>query len=68
MDAIVAAAWATGDPGLVFIDRANRSTANPTPDIELLEATNPCVVGETRLATSRGLVRMDSLYASGEEL
>ena len=68
MDAIVAAAWATGDPGLVFLDRANRSTANPTPDIELLEATNPCVVGETRLATSRGLVRMDALYASSEEL
>ncbi len=68
MDRIVAAAWATGDPGLVFIDRANRSTANPTPEIELLESTNPCVVGETRLATSRGLIRMDTLYASGEEL
>jgi ribonucleotide reductase alpha subunit len=68
MDRIVAAAWATGDPGLVFLDRANRSTANPTPEIELLESTNPCVIGETRLATSRGLVRMDALYASGEEL
>ncbi len=68
MDRIVSAAWATGDPGLVFIDRANRSTANPTPEIELLESTNPCVVGETRLATGRGLVRMDALYASGEEL
>jgi ribonucleoside-diphosphate reductase alpha chain len=42
MDRIVAAAWATGDPGLVFIDRANHSTANPIPDIETLEATNPC--------------------------
>jgi ribonucleotide reductase alpha subunit len=42
MDRIVAAAWATGDPGLVFIDRANRSSANPTPEIEPLEATNPC--------------------------
>ena len=42
MDRIVSAAWATGDPGLVFIDRANRSTANPTPEIEPLEATNPC--------------------------
>ncbi|HLW01328.1 MAG TPA: adenosylcobalamin-dependent ribonucleoside-diphosphate reductase [Ktedonobacterales bacterium] len=42
MDRIVSAAWATGDPGLVFIDRANRSTANPTPEIELLESTNPC--------------------------
>src|SRR5258708_37367704 len=42
MDRIVAAAWATGAPGLVFIDRANRSSANPTPEIEPLEATNPC--------------------------
>ena len=42
MDRIVSAAWATGDPGLVFLDRANASTANPTPEIEPLEATNPC--------------------------
>ncbi len=68
MERIIDAAWATGDPGLVFLDRANRSTANPTPEIELLEATNPCVVGETRLATSKGLIRMDALHASGEEL
>src|SRR5262249_55820467 len=38
MDKIVAAAWATGDPGLLFLDRANRSTANPIPEIENLEA------------------------------
>ncbi len=68
MDRIVAAAWATGDPGLVFIDRANRSTANPTPEIEQLEATNPCVVGATRLATDRGLPRMDTLYASQDAI
>jgi ribonucleoside-diphosphate reductase alpha chain len=42
MDKIVDAAWATGDPGLLFLDRANRSTANPIPEIERLEATNPC--------------------------
>ncbi|HUY79985.1 MAG TPA: LAGLIDADG family homing endonuclease, partial [Ktedonobacterales bacterium] len=65
---IVDAAWATGDPGLVFLDRANHSTANPTPEIDQLEATNPCVVGETRLATERGLIRMDTLFASQEEL
>ena len=42
MESIVSAAWATGDPGLVFIDRANASPANPIPEIEMLEATNPC--------------------------
>jgi ribonucleoside-diphosphate reductase alpha chain len=41
-DQIVDAAWRSGDPGLVFIDRANNSKSNPTPAIELLEATNPC--------------------------
>jgi ribonucleoside-diphosphate reductase alpha chain len=39
---IVRAAWRTGDPGLVFIDRINRSPANPVPAAGLVEATNPC--------------------------
>jgi ribonucleoside-diphosphate reductase alpha chain len=41
-DRIVRAAWQTGDPGMVFIDRINQSPANPTPEIGLVEATNPC--------------------------
>ena len=68
MEKIVDAAWATGDPGLLFLDRANHSTANPIPEIERLEATNPCVIGETLLSTGMGLRRMDVLYASGEDL
>ncbi|HEY1387119.1 MAG TPA: adenosylcobalamin-dependent ribonucleoside-diphosphate reductase [Ktedonobacterales bacterium] len=39
-DRIVEAAWATGDPGLVFLDTIER--ANPTPVIGRIEATNPC--------------------------
>jgi len=39
-DAIVESAWTTGDPGIVFIDRINRS--NPTPHIGTMESTNPC--------------------------
>ncbi|MGZ6391761.1 MAG: adenosylcobalamin-dependent ribonucleoside-diphosphate reductase, partial [Ktedonobacterales bacterium] len=34
------AAWATGDPGLIFLDTINR--ANPTPSLGAIQATNPC--------------------------
>lgn len=39
---IAEAAWRTGDPGLVFIDRINKSTANPVPPLGPIESTNPC--------------------------
>jgi ribonucleoside-diphosphate reductase alpha chain len=39
-EAIADAAWRTGDPGLLFLDRINR--ANSTPHLGRIEATNPC--------------------------
>lgn len=47
-DEIIERAWATGDPGLIFIDRINTSPANPVPKLETIESTNPC--GEQPLA------------------
>jgi len=37
---ITESAWGTGDPGLLFIDTANRS--NPVPSLGRLTSTNPC--------------------------
>jgi len=37
---IAQCAWRNGEPGLFFIDQANRT--NPTPHYAMIEATNPC--------------------------
>lgn len=39
-DEIIANAWKLGDPGNLFIDKANAT--NPCPSKYVLEATNPC--------------------------
>jgi len=39
-DAIVQAAWETGDPGLLYLDAIART--NPTPALGAIETTNPC--------------------------
>ncbi|MCL2031424.1 MAG: adenosylcobalamin-dependent ribonucleoside-diphosphate reductase, partial [Oscillospiraceae bacterium] len=40
LDAIVEAAWSTGEPGILFLDRINR--ASPVPALGEIESTNPC--------------------------
>lgn len=39
-DLIVKSAWATGEPGVIFLDAINRS--NPLQHLGEIEATNPC--------------------------
>ena len=63
---IVEHAHHNGEPGVLFLDAANRE--NPVPHLYELEATNPCITGETLIYTDGGLRRADELAAMGESI
>ena len=63
---IVEQAHHNGEPGVLFLDAANRS--NPVPHLYPLEATNPCVTGDTLIYTENGLHRAGELAAEGTEI
>src|SRR3712207_2378923 len=65
-DRMIQGAWRTGEPGVFFVDEANRY--NPVPHLGQYEATNPCLVGSTRLATDRGLLTMQELWRDVTEI
>lgn len=66
---IVEGAWGHGCPGCLFWDTmAREDNRNYLDSRWHIVTTNPCVVGETRLATQHGMVKMEDLHISGSEL
>jgi ribonucleoside-diphosphate reductase alpha chain len=63
---IVKQAHHNGEPGMLFLDAANRD--NPVPHLYPLESTNPCVTGDTLIYTEQGLRRADELAVDGREI
>lgn len=57
---IVKGAWDSGDPGFLNIDMINRR--HPTWYIGKINATNPCVSGDTRILTPNGWVKAEELF------
>lgn len=56
-----------GEPGFFNIDETNRQHSfdvEENPE-EFIHSTNPCVTGDTRIATGNGLQRAEDLYQSG---
>ncbi|WP_297092666.1 adenosylcobalamin-dependent ribonucleoside-diphosphate reductase [Thermococcus sp.] len=60
-------AWAKADPGVVFFDVINKRNVLEPAKGEKIRATNPCVVGDTRILTPEGYLKAEELFSIAKE-
>ncbi len=67
-DLIASAAWECGDPGILFKDTINKW--NTIPNTGEIRSSNPCVVGNTLIATAdgRNAVSIKQLAKEGKDV
>lgn len=58
-DDIVEHAWHNGEPGILFLDEINRH--NVVPQLGEIEATNPCISGDSLVATECGFLTIEDI-------
>jgi ribonucleoside-diphosphate reductase alpha chain len=63
---IAVAAWKCADPGVQYDTTINQW--HTCPNTDKIHASNPCVTGDTLVATLAGLVRIDSLTGPSHEI
>ncbi|AHF79416.1 adenosylcobalamin-dependent ribonucleoside-diphosphate reductase [Thermococcus paralvinellae] len=60
-------AWAKADPGVVFFDIINKRNVLEKAKGGKIRATNPCVVGDTRILTPSGYLKIKELFKIAKE-
>lgn len=66
-DEIIAGAWASAEPGIWFGERYQKMSNSYYYPEGSMVATNPCITGDTRIYTDKGLIKADDLYNSEAE-
>lgn len=67
-NAIIQSAWASAEPGVFFVDRANKMSNSWYYPSGYLQCTNPCVTRDTLIYTDKGLSRVGDLFESRQPI